>query len=67
MDTDDLIDSQEVADLLGLSQRSSVTTYRKRYDSFPRPAVERGVGRTRLWIRGDIEEWKGRASRGAAE
>ena len=57
VDTDDLIDSQDVADLLGLSQRSSVTTYLRRYSTFPRPAVERGVGRTRLWVRQDVQDW----------
>ena len=57
VDTGDLIDSQDVADLLGLSHRSSVTTYLRRYPDFPRPAVERGKGRTRLWIRADIERW----------
>lgn len=60
VNTDDLIDSQEVADLLSLSHRSSVTTYLRRYDDFPRPAVERGKGRTRLWIRADIRAWAAR-------
>ncbi|MCU1358086.1 MAG: hypothetical protein JWM89_3504 [Acidimicrobiales bacterium] len=57
VDTDDLIDSQDVAEILGLSHRSSVTTYLKRYADFPRPAVERGAGRTRLWVRQHIEAW----------
>ncbi len=43
--------------MLGLSHRSSVTTYLRRYPDFPAPAVERGKGRTRLWVRADIEEW----------
>jgi len=58
VDTEDLIDSQEVADLLGLSHRNSVSTYLRRYEAFPRPIVERGGGRTRLWLRSDLEEWK---------
>src|SRR4051794_22923099 len=33
--TEDLIDAQEVADLLGLAQRNSVTTYLRRYPEMP--------------------------------
>jgi predicted DNA-binding transcriptional regulator AlpA len=54
---DDLIDAHEVAEILGLSHRNSVATYLKRYSSMPRPLVERGGGRTRLWSRRAIEEW----------
>lgn len=62
--TEDLIDAHEVAELLGLSQRNSVSTYLKRYDDMPRPVVERSNGRTRLWLRSDIERWaRGRSSR----
>lgn len=57
VDTDDLIDSQEVADILGLSHRNSVSTYLRRYDHFPKPVVERGGGRTRLWLRAEIASW----------
>jgi hypothetical protein len=57
VDPADLIDSQDVADMLDLSHRSSVTTYLRRYPDFPAPAVERGKGRTRLWLRSDIERW----------
>ncbi len=55
--TEDLIDAHEVAELLGLSQRNSVSTYLKRYDDMPRPVVERSGGRTRLWLRPEIEKW----------
>lgn len=57
VDTEDLVDSQEVAEILGLSHRNSVSTYLRRYDDFPRPAVERGGGRTRLWVRSEIAAW----------
>ncbi|MCU1355903.1 MAG: hypothetical protein JWM89_1321 [Acidimicrobiales bacterium] len=57
VDTEDLVDSQEVADILGLSHRNSVSTYLHRYDDFPQPVVERGGGRTRLWMRGDVVRW----------
>ncbi len=57
VDTDDLIDAQEVADLLRLSHRNSVSLYQRRYPSMPRPVVERGGGRTKLWLRTEIEAW----------
>ncbi|WP_426571317.1 hypothetical protein [Aquihabitans sp. McL0605] len=60
VDTEDLVDSQEVADILGLSHRNSVSTYLHRYTDFPAPVVERGGGRTRLWLRQAITEWAGR-------
>lgn len=55
--TEDLIDAHEVADLLGLAHRNSVSTYLKRYADMPRPVVERSGGRTRLWLRTEIEAW----------
>ena len=55
--TEDLIDAHEVAEILGLAQRNSVSTYLRRYPDMPRPVVERGGGRTRLWLRGGIEDW----------
>ena len=57
VNTEDLIDAQEVAELLGLSHRNSVSTYQRRYPDMPRPVVERGGGRTRLWLRSEIERW----------
>jgi glutathione-regulated potassium-efflux system ancillary protein KefG len=58
--TEDLIDAHEVAEILGLAQRNSVSTYQRRYADMPRPVVERGRGRTRLWLRDDIEQWASR-------
>lgn len=55
--TEDLIDTQEVAEILGLAHRNSVSTYLRRYADMPRPVVERGAGRTRLWLRPSIERW----------
>jgi glutathione-regulated potassium-efflux system ancillary protein KefG len=57
VNTDDLVDSQDVAEILGLSHRNSVSTYLRRYADMPRPVVERGGGRTRLWLRQDVERW----------
>jgi predicted DNA-binding transcriptional regulator AlpA len=51
----DLLDSAEVAALLGLSSRKVVMIYLKRYEDFPRPAVHKA--RCTLWRRPDIERW----------
>lgn len=55
--TEDLIDAHDVAEILGLSHPNSVTTYLRRYDDMPKPAVDRGKGRARLWVRQEIEAW----------
>jgi glutathione-regulated potassium-efflux system ancillary protein KefG len=55
--TDDLIDAQLVADALGLSHRNSVSLYQRRYADMPRPVVELGSGRIKLWLRSEIEQW----------
>jgi glutathione-regulated potassium-efflux system ancillary protein KefG len=57
VNTEDLIDAQEVAHLLGLSHRNTVSTYQRRYADMPRPVVDLGPGRPRLWIRRDVEAW----------
>jgi glutathione-regulated potassium-efflux system ancillary protein KefG len=63
--TDDLIDAQLVADALGLSHRNSVSLYQRRYADMPRPVVELGSGRIKLWLRSEIELWAtAHASRG---
>lgn len=58
IDPNDLIDAHGIAALLDLSHRSSVATYRKRYDDFPQPVVDMGAGRCLLWLRKDIESWR---------
>ena len=68
MDLDDLIDVGEVAVLLGLAHKNSVTTYMRRYDDFPQPALQFAGGRCRAWVREDIEFWQdGHRIRGAGE
>lgn len=57
VDTDDLIDARGIAELLGLSHSNSVSTYQKRYSDMPRPVVDLGVGRPRLWSRNQVEGW----------
>jgi glutathione-regulated potassium-efflux system ancillary protein KefG len=65
VDTEDLIDAHEVARILGLSHFQSVSTYQRRYPDMPRPVVDLGSGRPRLWLRAQILAWKkARAKRG---
>lgn len=55
--TEDLLDAQGVADLLGLSHANSVHTYLRRYADMPRPVLDLGPGRPRLWLRPQIQAW----------
>jgi len=55
--TEDLIDAKGVADLLGLTQRTAVSVYQKRYPDMPRPVVNLARGRTLLWLRSEIQKW----------
>jgi glutathione-regulated potassium-efflux system ancillary protein KefG len=55
--TEDLIDAQDVADLLGLSHRNTVSSYQKRYPEMPRPVIDLGRGRPLLWLRTEVEAW----------
>jgi glutathione-regulated potassium-efflux system ancillary protein KefG len=57
VNTEDLIDSRELAALLGLSHPNSVSLYQRRYHTMPRPVVDLGRGRPRLWLRSSIEDW----------
>ena len=57
VNTEDLIDAVAVALVLGLAHRNTVSSYQKRYPEMPRPVVDLGRGRPRLWLRSDIEAW----------
>lgn len=57
VNTEDLIDAHEVARVLGLAHPNSVSTYLRRYPTMPRPAVDLGRGKPRLWLRPEIERW----------
>ena len=51
---DDLIDAQGVADILCLAHRNTVSQYQRRYDDMPKPVVDLGNGRVKLWLRSEI-------------
>lgn len=55
--TEDLVDAQGIADLLGLAQRNTVSAYQRRYPDMPRPVIDLGKGRPRLWRRSEVERW----------
>src|SRR5258708_36855877 len=57
IDSDDLIDASSVAEVLGLANRTSVSVYQRRYPAMPRPVVDPGRGRTKLWSRRAVASW----------
>ena len=58
--TEDLVDAQGVADILGLSHRNTVFQYQRKYEDMPQPVVDLGQGRVKLWLRPQIERWAAR-------
>jgi glutathione-regulated potassium-efflux system ancillary protein KefG len=65
LDAGDLIDAQGVAELLGLAQRNTVSAYQRRYPTMPRPVVDLGQGRCKLWLKSEIEVWQAMRVAGA--
>jgi hypothetical protein len=63
VDVEDLIDSRAVAVLLGLAQFNSVSGYQRRYQDMPRPVVDMGRGRCKLWLRSEVMGWMRRRRR----
>ncbi len=57
INTEDLIDAQGIADLLDLAQRNTVSLYQRRYPDMPRPVIDLGRGRPRLWLKPDVLRW----------
>jgi glutathione-regulated potassium-efflux system ancillary protein KefG len=55
--TEDLIDAHAVAEILGLNLRNTVSVYQQRYADMPRPVVDLGRGRPKLWLRSEMERW----------
>lgn len=54
---EDLIDARGVAELLGLAHYNTVSVYQHRYDDMPRPVLDLGKDRIKLWLRPEIEQW----------
>lgn len=55
VDPSELINAQEVAPIIGLTNPSGVSVYRRRHADFPPPVVEKG--QCVLWLRTEIETW----------
>ena len=55
--TEQLIDTHAVAELLGLRHANSVSLYLRRYRDMPRPVLDLGDGRPRLWLRPQVRRW----------
>jgi len=54
---DDLLDAHGVAAVLGLTHPNTVSVYQHRYPDMPRPALDLGKGRVKLWLRPEVESW----------
>ena len=55
---DELIDAHDVAKLLGLTHPNNVYVYQQRYSDMPKPILDLGHGRVKLWRRPEIERWQ---------
>lgn len=57
VDLDDLLDANGVAEILGLAHRNTVSVYQHRYADMPRPVLDLGTSRVKLWLKPEIERW----------
>jgi predicted DNA-binding transcriptional regulator AlpA len=57
VDLDDLLDARGVADALGLRHPNTVSVYQHRHPDMPRPALDLGERRVKLWLRSEITTW----------
>ncbi len=57
VETGDLLDTQGVAEILGLAHRNTVLQYQQRYEDMPKPVFDLGKGRVKLWLRPEIQSW----------
>jgi predicted DNA-binding transcriptional regulator AlpA len=57
VDIDDLLDARGVAELLGLSHPNTVSVYQHRHTDMPKPALDLGERRVKLWLRSEIKAW----------
>lgn len=57
VNVDELVDAQDVASILGLAHRNTVSEYLTKYNDMPRPVINLGRGRPMLWLRPEIERW----------
>ena len=58
VDLDDILDAAAVAQLIGVTDARSVSTYRARDAEFPAPILVSSGGRCQYWLRQDVEAWQ---------
>lgn len=56
VDVDELIDAVECAQIAGFNSPTAISVYLSR-GSFPKPIIDRGGRRARLWLRRDVLDW----------
>jgi hypothetical protein len=61
VDVDDIVSASEIADRLGVKQRSVVHDWRRRHTDFPQPIARVKLGH--LWAWPDVERWARRTGR----
>jgi predicted DNA-binding transcriptional regulator AlpA len=52
----DLLDTDQVAKVLGLGSANAVRVYARRYRDFPAPILQRR--RCVFWLRQDVDAWR---------
>lgn len=57
IDADDVIDARAVAEMLGLAHATAVSVYQGRYSDMPRPVIDMGQGRCKLWLGSEVKAW----------
>ncbi len=57
VDIDDLMDARGAAELLGLAHPNTVSVYQHRHADMPKPALDLGERRVKLWLRSEIVAW----------
>ena len=57
IDAGDVIDANAIASKLGLSHSNTVSLYQRRYSDMPRPVIDMGQGRCKLWLKAESEAW----------
>ena len=55
LDNAKLVETAEVAEIIGLGNKNGVSVYRRRYADFPEPFIEKGS--CVLWRRQDVDAW----------
>jgi glutathione-regulated potassium-efflux system ancillary protein KefG len=58
VDLDDLVDAAGVAEILGLSRVNGVFVYQARYAEMPKPVLDLGNRRVKLWSRKQMTAWQ---------